>query len=85
MCSDQQQHSSVFEWVFLRPWQSAWSLHILSVTYAARIAQNWLTLMSGQPQSAKLRTPLLRLTNELRRLTPQQPSNEPRHKLWLVR
>ena len=60
-------------------------LHTLSAAYMVAISQNWLLLLSGQPQSAKLRTPLLRLTNELRRLTPQPPSNDPRHKLWLVR
>lgn len=85
MCSDQSQSTSGPGSALLQPWRSLLSLHMLSVIYTARIAQNWLTLMSGQPQSAKLRTPLIRLTNELRRLTPQQPSNEPRHKLWLVR
>jgi hypothetical protein len=60
-------------------------LHTLSVTYAAQVAHNWLTLWSGQKPKGTLRTPLLRLQNQMRKLTPMPPSNEPRHTLWLVK
>ena len=80
MCSVSSPNSSLS-----RLLSQSLRLHTLSVTLAATIAQNWLLLLSGQPQKRRIRTPLLRLTNELRRLTPQPPSNEPRHKLWLVR
>lgn len=59
--------------------------HTLQVTFGASIAQNWLALLSGQPQKKRIRTPLLRLQVECRRLTPQPPSNAPRLKLWLVK
>lgn len=84
MCSDMCSGSTSGS-----PWPRLLSqqllLHTLSVAYMATISQNWLTLMSGQQQSAKLRTPLIRLTNELRRLTPQPPANAPRRELWLVK
>lgn len=66
-------------------WQQSLRLHTLSVIYMAAIAQNWLTLLSGSTQSARLRTPLLRLQVQSRRLTPRPPSSEPRRNLWLVR
>lgn len=59
--------------------------HTLQVTFGAQLAQNWLALMSGQPQKKRIRTPLLRLQVECRKLMLQPPSNEPRHKLWLVK
>lgn len=71
------------------PWQRLLSqsllLHTLSVAYTATISQNWLTLMSGQQQKRRIRTPLLSLQVQSRKLTQQQPSNEPRRNLWLVR
>jgi hypothetical protein len=59
--------------------------HSLQVTYAAQVAHNWLTLLSGQPQQKQFRTPLLRLQNQMRKLTPPPPSNGPRHTVYLVK
>jgi hypothetical protein len=62
-----------------------WQAHTLSVTLAAQVARNWLTLLSGQRQQKQLRTPLLRLQNQMRKLTPRPASNEPKRNVWLVR
>jgi len=83
MCSDQSQHSSAPDSALLQPWCSLLSLHILSVTYGVRIAQNWLTLMSGLPQKQRIRTPLLRLQCDMRKLTPPQNQPVPRRERWL--
>lgn len=66
-------------------WLQSLRLHMLSVTYAATIARNWLVLLSGQPQKKRIRTPLLSLQVRSRRLTPQQPGTEPRRNIWLVK
>ena len=80
MCSVSNSNSSLS-----RLLSQSLLLHTLSVTLAATLARNWLVLLSGQPQQKRLRTPLLRLTNEQRRLTPQQNQSAPRRELWLVR
>ena len=80
MCSVSNSNSSLS-----RLLSQSLLLHTLSVTLAATLARNWIVLVSGQPQSAKLRTPLLKLANEQRRLTPQPPANAPRRNVWLVR
>ena len=80
MCSISNSNSSLS-----RLLSQSLLLHTLSVTLAATLARNWLVLLSGQPQKKQLRTPLLRLTNEQRRLTPQPPANAPRRNVWLVR
>lgn len=62
-----------------------WQAHTLSVTLAATVTRNWLTLWSGQKPKGKLRSPLLSFQTEMRKLTPQPPSNEARQTLWLVK
>jgi hypothetical protein len=57
--------------------------HTLSVAYALTLAKNWITLLSGKPQTTTTRTPIIRLTNEMRKLNPPS-ANDERQKPWLV-
>lgn len=60
-------------------------LHTLAVAYMVAISQNWLLLLTNSPQKRRIRTPLLTLQAQSRKLTPRPQSDVPRRELWLVK
>jgi hypothetical protein len=58
-------------------------LHVLSVAYALTLARNSLCYLTGQKPKERIRTPILRLTNEMRKLDPERGAAKDQ-RVWLT-